>query len=67
MNKASTGHSSKIRVREGFPALRKSHCAQASFAVELKRLRAMSIEERVLEALGLHNRFSWIDPIPKDR
>jgi hypothetical protein len=34
--------------------MRKSHCADQSFAAELRRLRGMSIEDRVREALGLN-------------
>ncbi len=50
-----------------FPAMRKSHCAQQSFAAELNRLHAMSIEQRVLEALGMRRRFTGIFPAQKDR
>ena len=50
-----------------FPAMRKSHCAQQSFAAEMKRLHAMSIEQRVLEALSMSMRFSGIFPVQKER
>jgi len=47
--------------------MRKSHSAAQSFAQELKRLRAMSIEERILEALGMAERFSWLVPVNKEK
>ena len=47
--------------------MRKSRCAQLSFAVELQRLHAMSVEDRVLEALGMHTHFAGLDPTPMDR
>jgi hypothetical protein len=34
--------------------MRKSHCADQAFAAELSRLKGLSIEERVREALGLN-------------
>jgi hypothetical protein len=67
MKKAITAHAEKIRTPRTFPALRKSRCAQESLASELKRLRKLSIEERVLEALGMSERFAWILPTPKHR
>jgi len=50
-----------------FPELRRSRCAGQSFAEELRRLHAMSIEERVVEALGMDQRFAWLAPARKDR
>ncbi len=44
-----------------FPMMRKSRCVQESFADELRRLHSMSIKERVQEALGMADRFSWMD------
>jgi hypothetical protein len=67
MNKAALQNSNNARETQTFPAMRKSHCAQQSFAAELNRLHAMSIEQRVLEALGMSRRFSGISPAQKDR
>jgi hypothetical protein len=47
--------------------MRKSHSAQQSFEMEMRRLRQMSIEERVREALELQDRFSWLDPSNEDK
>jgi hypothetical protein len=49
-----------------FPRMRKSQSAQQSFTEEVNRLHGMSIEERVLEALGMNQRFSWLNPTPRD-
>lgn len=54
------------RVRKASVA-RKSHCANQSLAAELQRLRGMSMEERVLEALGMGMRYSWIEPVAHKR
>ncbi len=48
-------------------AMRKSHCAALSFAQELKRLRSMSVEERIVEALGMGQRFAWLSPVNKGK
>ncbi len=40
-----------------FPSARKSTCAQESFNAEMQRIRAMSIEDRVQEALGMADHF----------
>jgi len=39
------------------PFARKSKCAQESFNAEMQRIRAMSIEDRVQEALGMADHF----------
>ncbi len=49
-----------------FPDARRSRSAELSFAMEMKRLRGMSIEERVLEALSLSERFFWLNPSTSD-
>jgi len=41
---------------------RSSLCAQRAFDAELSRLRRMSIEERIAEALSMNERFSWLQP-----
>ncbi len=48
-----------------FPKARRSACADASREAERKRLLAMTVEERILEALSLKRRFQ--DLIPKDK
>jgi hypothetical protein len=45
--------------------MRKSRCAQRSLDMELSRLRRMSIEDRIIEALSIKARFSWLQPIAK--
>jgi len=67
MNKAALQNTNRSQETQTFPAMRKSHSAQQSFAAELDRLHAMSIEERVLEALGMSRRFSGIIPARKER
>ncbi len=49
-----------------FPRRQRSCSADKSFESEMKRLRSMSIEERVLEALGMSKRFSWLNPAKKN-
>ncbi len=45
-------------------ARRRSASAEASFQAELERVRGMSIEQRVLEALTMSERFAWLVPTP---
>ncbi len=47
--------------------MRQSHSAQQSFDVELQRLRRMSIEERVREALGMQDRFAGLAPCAEEK
>lgn len=56
------GTANRRRGTNPFPGKRKSRSAEQSFAGELKRLRGMSMEQRVIEALGMSERFSWIPP-----
>jgi hypothetical protein len=41
---------------------RRSASADAALAAELKRVSAMTIEERVKAALTMRNRFDWLQP-----
>lgn len=50
-----------------FPRPRKSRCAEQARAAELARLRRMSIEDRITEALSMSDRFSWLQPAAKGR
>jgi len=59
-------HSIMTPVTPSFPRSRKSHCAQQSLTREINRLRSMTIEARVLEALGMNQRFDWLKSISKD-
>ena len=43
---------------------RRSASAEAAFKAEMKRVRAMTIKERMIEALEMSQRFSWIQPTP---
>lgn len=45
---------------------RKSACAAQSRQLELARLRALSIEERIKAALTMRTRFSWLKPQAKE-
>lgn len=47
--------------------MRKSHCARQSFDAEMKRLRGMSIEDRVLEALDMADHYAWLDPVENSK
>jgi hypothetical protein len=46
--------------------MRKSHSAQQSLDAELSRLRRLSIEARVVEALSPQDLFVWLEPTAKD-
>ncbi|MEI8353120.1 MAG: hypothetical protein WCG22_01260 [Lentisphaerota bacterium] len=46
--------------------LRRSASANQSHACELERLRRMSIQERILAALSIDTRYSWLKPAAKD-
>jgi hypothetical protein len=50
-----------------FPRPRKSHCADQARTAELARLRRLSIEERIAEALSMSDRFSWLRPTAEGR
>ena len=58
--------SATVHEELGFPGMRRSHSARQAFDRELSRLRAMSIESRINEALSLKDRFSWLKPAKKD-
>lgn len=64
--KAQTKANPAKRARTN-SAARKSHSADASFAAELRRLREMSIEDRVLEALGMGSRYAGLEPVARER
>ena len=49
--------------REGFPRLVASASARKSFEREMMRLRGMSFEARIAEALSLNDDFSWLEPV----
>jgi hypothetical protein len=49
-------------ARLGFPRLRKSHSGGQSLAAELSRLRKMSIEDRMIEALSIQADVSRLQP-----
>jgi len=46
------------------PRPRRSACAEAALDAEIERLSRMTIEERVLAALTLRERFDWLRPEP---
>jgi hypothetical protein len=43
-------------------SMRRSVSAEKSREDELRRLRLMTIEERIHKALGMKDRFSWLKP-----
>lgn len=43
-----------------FPRRRRSACADAALRAELERIGKMTIEERVIAALSIPERFSWL-------
>ena len=43
-----------------FPRSRRSACADAALRAELERIGKMMIEERVIAALSIPKRFSWL-------
>lgn len=46
--------------RETFPRKRRSASAEAALKQELARIEAMTLEERVLAALSMKQRFEWL-------
>jgi hypothetical protein len=50
---------SKPAIRE----FRRSTCADASLRAEIKRVKQMTIEERIKAALSMENRFVWLNPV----
>lgn len=46
------------------PTARRSACAAQSRARELERLRRLSVEERIVAALTIADRYLWLKPKP---
>jgi hypothetical protein len=46
------------------PGPRRSACAERSRALELERVRRLSVRERIVAALTLGDRYSWLRPGP---
>jgi hypothetical protein len=42
--------------------MRASACAKASLRTEMERVRRMTVEERILAALGMKSKFGWLQP-----
>jgi len=64
--KAAVKSKGEIAFAEaGFPKSVVSISARKSFEKELARLRSLSVEERILEALSLQDVFSWLEPVEK--
>jgi len=66
MKQVRNFESATVHKKLGFPRVRRSHSARQAFERELTRLRAMSIESRINEALSLKDRFAWLKPAMKD-
>lgn len=49
------------------PPMRRSKCAEESYAAERQRIRAMTPEERVRVALSLHRRLSHFKNLVVER
>jgi len=45
---------------------RRSECAGRSAMDELKRLRSLSVIERIKSALTIQQRFAWLQPKPRN-
>lgn len=41
---------------------RASHCMDAAKARERERVKRLSVEERIIEALSTRDRFAWLQP-----
>lgn len=41
-----------------------SVCAKASLQAEIVRLRKQTVEQRILSALSMKSKFSWLQPAP---
>ena len=66
MKRVCEEKTSTVQAKPGFPRMRASPSARQSFEMELARLRGMSIEDRITEALSLKDRFSWLEPVLKE-
>ena len=44
---------------------RRSACAEASLQAEIGRLSRMTVEERIMEALSMGERFAWVKELKK--
>ena len=45
---------------------RRSSCMERSRALELERIKRLSVQERIAAALTMGTRFAWLKPEPKD-
>lgn len=54
----------KAKAVSSLPKPRRSASAQASRQAELERLQRMSIEERILAALSMRDRFKGLQATP---
>jgi len=57
----------KAKAVSSLPKPRRSASAQASRQAELERLQRMSIEERILAALSMRDRFAGLKASPLSR
>jgi hypothetical protein len=53
-------------ARRGFPRMRKSRSGGQSLDMELSRLRQLSIEDRMIEALSMRADISGLQPTAND-
>lgn len=63
MKRVDNGRGHAALPQEGFPRLVASASARKSFEREMVRLRGMSVEARIAEALSLNEDFSWLEPV----
>ena len=49
------------------PPARRSECAAASLRREIEIVKKMSVEQRILAALDMKSKFTWVEPTPIKR
>lgn len=58
-------HDPNIPAAAMIPAPRRSACAARARERELERIRRLSVQERIVAALTIGARFSWLKPKPR--
>ncbi len=51
-----------MKTTTPIPDSRRSACAEASDRARQKRVRQMTVEERIKAALTMRDRYSWLQP-----
>lgn len=63
MKRVGHGRVHAALPQKNFPRAVASASARKSFETEMARLRGMSVEARIAEALSLNEDFSWLEPV----